>query len=47
VLEAVDAPLDRRRAQRDARADVLERAASVLPEQRNDLPVDLVHKGKS
>ena len=44
-LEPVDAPLDRRRRQRDAQADALERAPRVLPEQRNDLPVDVVHTG--
>jgi hypothetical protein len=44
-LEPVDAPLDRRRAQRDPQPDALERAPRVLPEQRNDLPVDVVHTG--
>ena len=42
-LEPVDAPLDRRRAQRDLQPDALERAPRVLTEQRNDLPVDVVH----
>ena len=42
-LQAVDPPLDGRRAQRDALADGLERAARVGPQQRNDLPVDVVH----
>jgi hypothetical protein len=43
-LEPVDAPLDRGRAQRDAQADALERAPRILPEQRNDLPVDVIHQ---
>src|SRR5205823_6484976 len=42
ALEAIDPPLDGRSGQRDARADVLERAPRVLAQQRNDLPVDLV-----
>ena len=42
-LEAVDPPLDRGRAQRDASADVLERAARVLAQQGNDPPVGIVH----
>src|SRR3954451_24238559 len=40
--QPVDAPLDRRRGQRDVRADVLERAPGVLAQQCNDLPVCLV-----
>ena len=43
-LQPVDPPLDRRRAQRDPQADALERAPGVLAEQRNDLPVDVVHR---
>jgi hypothetical protein len=43
-LEAVDPPLDGRRAQRDLAADVLERAPRVLTQQRNDLAVDVVHR---
>src|SRR4051812_41494225 len=42
-LEPVDAPLDRRRGQRDAQADALKAAPSVLSEERNDLPVDVIH----
>jgi hypothetical protein len=42
-LEAIHPSLDRGRAERDAHADALERAARVLAEQRNDLPVDVVH----
>ena len=41
LLQPVDPPLDRRRRQRHARADVLKRAASVLPQERNDLLVNL------
>ena len=44
-LEPVDAPLDRRRAQRDAVADGLEGRARIRSQLRNDLPVDLVHIG--
>ena len=43
-LEPVDAPLDRGRAQRDLLADALEGAPGVLAEQRDDLPVDVVHR---
>jgi hypothetical protein len=39
ALEPVDAPLDRRRRQRDALSDVLERAPRVLTQKRNDLLV--------
>ena len=42
-LQPVDPPLDRRRRQRDPQPDALERAPRVLPEERNDLPVDVVH----
>ena len=42
LLEAVHPALDRRRAERDPRADVLERAPGVLAQQRNDLLVDFV-----
>ena len=44
-LEAVDAPLDRRSAQRDAVADGLKRRARIRSKLRNDLPVDVVHTG--
>ena len=43
-LEPVDAALDRRRRQRHAQPDALERPPRVLTEQRNDLPVDLVRR---
>ena len=42
---AVDPALDRGRTQRDALADVLERAPGVLTKQRNDLLVNPVHWG--
>jgi hypothetical protein len=46
-LEPVDAPLDRRSRQRDPHSDALEGPAGVLPEQRNDLTVDIVHTAMS
>ena len=49
LLEPVDPALDRGRAERDARADVLEGAAGVLTQERNDLLVDFVeiHAGSA
>jgi hypothetical protein len=43
LLQSVDASLDRRGAERDLPADVLKRTAGVLLQQRNDLPIDLIH----
>ena len=45
ALEPVDAALDRRRRERDAAADVLERPPRVLPKQRNDSMVYFIHSG--
>jgi len=41
-LEAVDPPLDGRGTQGDVRADALEGAARVLPQERNDSLIDVV-----
>ena len=43
LLKAVHPALDRRGGQRDVRSYVLERAAGVLSEQRNDSTVNVVH----
>ena len=43
LLQAVDTALDRRRAEGDLPADVLERTAGVLLQERNDPAIYLIH----